>query len=83
MGSDRHFVLVDRIESPPEDAAPSALPALRDAIRRGERIEKVSGYVEGWSGRWPEVLSNPPARAPRLMVTEFSLASNSTSETQK
>jgi hypothetical protein len=82
-GTDRQFILVDTISSQPEDAKASAFASMCDAIARGDRIEKVTGYVEGWNGRWPEVLRNPPVRVPKLMVTEFSIASEGPSETQK
>lgn len=68
-GSEHGFVLVDDVKAKPAEARPSALDALEQAIARGQTAQRVSGYVEGWSGRWPDVLKRRPAEQPRLMVT--------------
>jgi hypothetical protein len=70
-GTDRQFILVDEIDAKPPDAKASAYAKLLEAIGRGEQVNRVTGYVDGWSGRWPAVLRKTPARTPRLMVTEF------------
>jgi len=71
---DRSFILVNDVNAKPEDAKASEFAALRQAVERGQQIESVTGYVEGWIGRWPSVLSKPPAERPRLMVTGFKAA---------
>lgn len=70
-GTDRQFVLVSDVDAKPEDAEESALPALREALARGETHLSITGYVEGWVGRWPDVLRKPPERRPRVMVIGF------------
>jgi hypothetical protein len=72
-GMDRQFVLVDDVRAKPQEARPSQFRALRDAAGRGQKIVSVTGYVEGWVGRWPTVLSMPPAKRPALMVTSFQI----------
>jgi hypothetical protein len=70
-GTDQQFVLVGNVQAKPDDAAAGALKALLQAVARGEKRLSVTGYVDGWVGRWPVVLSRPAARRPRLMVTSF------------
>ncbi len=72
---DRQFVLVDDVSAKPEGAK-SAMKDLRDTLDKGERIVSVTGYVDGWVGRWPNVLREPPAKRPRLMVTSFETEKN-------
>ena len=73
-GTDRRFVLVDDVAAKPEDSEPSALAALRESLAGGQSVVSVTGYVDGWSGRWPTVLARPPAQSPKLMVTGFETA---------
>ena len=75
-GTDRQFVLTDDVGAKPADAEKSALPELRKALADGQHKVSISGYVEGWSGRWPAVLSKPPEKRPKLMVTSFEMAPN-------
>lgn len=70
-GTDRQFVLVSDVDAKPKDPKDSALPALREALARGETHLSITGYVEGWVGRWPTVLREPAQRRPRVMVTGF------------
>ena len=73
-GAERRFDLVNNVDAKPRAAAkPSMLNALRSALTRGERVVSVTGYVDGWVGRWPTVLKQPAAKRPRLMVTSFQL----------
>ncbi len=73
-GSDRKFILVDDVKGKPADAKKSEFAEMLDAVRGGGKVVTVTGYVDGWSGRWPGVLSKPPAKTPRLMVTSFKIA---------
>jgi hypothetical protein len=70
-GTDQQFVLVGDVKAKPQDAKESALLALRQAVAGGEKRLFVTGYVDGWVGRWPGVLSRPAAKRPRLMVISF------------
>ena len=70
-GTDQQFVLSSDVQAKPEEAKESALKTLRQAVARGEKRLSVTGYIDGWVGRWPGVLSRPTARRPRLMVTRF------------
>ena len=70
-GTDQQFVLVGDVQAKPDDAKAGALKALRQAVARGEKKLSITGYVDGWVGRWPGVLSRPSAKRPRLMVTRF------------
>lgn len=73
-GADREFVLVGDVKAKPDKAKQSTLTELLDAVTRGDGAVEVTGYVEGWGGRWPTVLRTPPADRPRLMVTSFRTA---------
>ena len=70
-GTDQQFVLVGNVKAKPSDVKAGALKALLLAMARGENRLSVTGYVGGWVGRWPGVLSRPAANRPRLMVTSF------------
>ena len=70
-GTDRQFVLVNEVKAKPADAKKSMLAELREVLPDGQTTVSVSGYVDGWVGRWPDVLRQPPARRPQLMVTGF------------
>ena len=70
-GTSRQFVLVSDVEAKPDDPKESVLPELRQAVLRGDTNLSITGYVDGWVGRWPGVLEQSPARRPRLMVTGF------------
>ncbi len=73
-GTDQQFVLVGDVQAKPDEAKTSALKNLRQAVARGEMSLSVTGYVDGWVGRWPGVLSRPAAKRPRLMVTRYLVA---------
>ena len=74
VGDDKQqFELVDNVQAKPEDHKPSKLAELRQALRDWPAGVTITGYVEGWSGRWPTVLRQPPAKRPKLMVTNFEL----------
>lgn len=75
-GTDRQFVLVGDVEAKPKDPEERALPALREAVARGETHLNITGYVDGWVGRWPGLLREPPERRPRLMVIGFESVEN-------
>ena len=67
-GTNRQFVLVNDVEAKPTyDPKESALPALREALARGESSLRVTGYMDG-------ALEQPPEERPRLMVIGFESA---------
>ena len=70
-GTDRQFVLTDDVVAKPMEAEKSTFAELRKALDDGQRVASVTGYVEGWAGRWPGVLKNPPEKRSKLMVTSF------------
>jgi hypothetical protein len=59
-----------------ESSNAKVLQKLRDAQARGEKVVSITGRVEGWNGRFPDVLraigkaSGPPV----LSVTAFETA---------
>jgi hypothetical protein len=72
LDSDKQFVLVTDVKAKPREPSASAFKELQQAIARGETSLRVTGYVDGWVGRWPDVLRRSPAPRPKLMVTGFS-----------
>ena len=71
-GTDQEFVLAE------EPGAKGVLQKLRDAQARGTPIASVTGRVQGWKGRFPDVLKAmaPKATAGRpqtLLVTGFEI----------
>jgi hypothetical protein len=57
---DQHIVL--KVSGTPQEfvlregPAKAAWQRLRDALARGQKAASVTGRVEGWSGRFPDVL---------------------------
>jgi hypothetical protein len=70
--SNEQFVLK---EASSKDGAKSALQRLRAAAASGEKVMTVTGFVDGWSGRFPVVLQalakRPPEAPMVLVVTGF------------
>ena len=60
----------------PEADFKNAFDELQAALKRGDKVTSVSGRLEGWSGRWPEMLKKLPAKPRRILVTRFELAKN-------
>jgi hypothetical protein len=69
-GSDAHFVLGKHTE----DKHTAAFDELRAAVNRGEKVTSVSGRIEGWAGRWPDVLRKLPPKPRRILVSAFKTA---------
>ena len=67
------FVLAQNPEADFKDA----FNDLRAALARGDNITSVSGRLDGWTGRWPEMLKKLPAKPRRILVTRFDVAKNS------
>ncbi len=85
-GTGQLFVLTDDPKDEPKTGKKTAYERLREALNKGEKFGSVTGRVQGWSGRWPDVLrelSKEPAegekkpdqasskRPPLLVVTDF------------
>src|SRR5438552_18160705 len=80
QGSGQEFVLAEETSAGPKGGT-AALQRLRETLSRGEKVTTVTGRVEGWSGRFPVVLSaleqksaqkSAAKAAPaRLLVTDF------------
>lgn len=73
-GADRQFILVNDVAAKPDDAEPGVLESLRQAVAGGESKLSVTGYMDGWVGRWPNVLKQPMVEPPRMMVIDFQAA---------
>ncbi len=71
-GAEPEFVLAQN----PEAEFNAAFDDLKAALGRGEKVTKVSGRLDGWSGRWPEMLKKLPAKPRRLLVTRFEMTKN-------
>jgi hypothetical protein len=63
-GSDAEFVL----RSNPDDKQGDVFGQLRAAV--GQSV-KLTGRIDNYAGRWPDVMSKPPAKPRRILVTEF------------
>jgi hypothetical protein len=74
-GTTPEFVLKD---APSKGGVKSPLERLRAAVASGAKVVSVTGRVEGWSGRFPVVLSalarRPPGALGVLLVTDFETA---------
>jgi hypothetical protein len=70
-GTDRQFVLTADVAAKPAEPEKSTFAELKKSLADGQKVVSVTGYVEGWSGRWPGVLSKAPEKRPKLMVTSF------------
>jgi hypothetical protein len=74
-GTKQAFTLLQAGEIKPEPT--KTLANLRDALGQGQKVASVTGRVQGWSGRFPDVLAKyppgPVARdaRPGLTVTDF------------
>ena len=73
VDAEPEFVLVQN----PEADFKNAFNELRAALERGEKVTSVSGRLDGWSGRWPEMLKKLPAKPRRILVTRFEVPQNS------
>ncbi|MCH8043112.1 MAG: hypothetical protein IID44_05290 [Planctomycetes bacterium] len=65
-GSDSQFIL---IRSPDEKHA--ALLGKLQAEAGSDALVRVTGRIDKYAGRWPEVLRNRPTNPRRILVTSF------------
>jgi hypothetical protein len=77
-GTKQRFVLKEAAEFKNKGGTATPLVRLEMAVASGAKVIRVTGRVEGWSGRFPVVLSalaKRPADAPGvLFVTDFEIA---------
>lgn len=60
----------------PEADFKNVFDELKTALARGEKITSVSGRLDGWSGKWPEMLKKLPPKPRRILVTRFEVSKN-------
>jgi hypothetical protein len=70
-GTDLEFVLSETPEARPDKGGRTILQHLRGELARGHGDMEVTGYLDGWKGRFPEVLKNEVPRVPVLQVIDF------------
>ncbi len=87
-GTAQEFVLGEDPSAKPKNNGKTPFQKLQEALAKGNKVESVTGRVQGWSGRWPDVLralaaepakdAKPSDKAaakqpPLLIVTDFQL----------
>ncbi len=70
-GSEDHFLLGEEPEEKPAGGAKTAFQRMNDALTSGQEVVSVTGRVEGWHGRWPEVLAKLPPKPRKILVSSF------------
>jgi hypothetical protein len=63
-GTGQQFNLVDHAN------AKGVADKLREALARGDKVTSIIGRVQGWSGRFPDVL-RAQAKAPAIQTLEL------------
>jgi hypothetical protein len=66
VGSDAHFVLL-----PSHDDAQAALFEKLQAETGADVTLRVTGRIDKYMGRWPDVLSSRPTNPRRILVTAY------------
>jgi hypothetical protein len=67
-GSDQYFVLAEAADGTP-------FARLQEALKKGKKVVRVTGRVDGWKGNWTQFLKKLPDKPRRLLVAEFKTAS--------
>jgi hypothetical protein len=67
VGSDEYFLLGPS----PQGEHKAAFDRLRSAARTGDSVVRVTGRLDGWAGRWPDVLRQLPPSPRRILVIRF------------
>jgi hypothetical protein len=76
-GTGQEFTLADDPKAKPKEGTKSAYERLKEALAKGEKIARVTGHVQAWSGVWPKVLialdekektEKPSTKKPELLV---------------
>ncbi|MBC8289597.1 MAG: hypothetical protein H8E37_04695 [Planctomycetes bacterium] len=68
-GSKKTFVL-SASDLRPESKGRLAFQKVRDAVDSGETVN-LTGQIQGWRGKWPQMLSKRPASPRTILVTAF------------
>ncbi|MFM9963083.1 MAG: hypothetical protein ACKV2Q_17895 [Planctomycetaceae bacterium] len=58
----------------PEADFKNVFDELNAALERGDKVTSVTGRLDGWSGRWPEMLKKLPPKPRRILVTRIDVA---------
>ena len=69
-GSKKTFVLTEDSNAKAGSEQQTAFAKVRAAVDNGESVS-ITGQLEGWGGRWPQVLSQRPANPRRIFVAKF------------
>jgi hypothetical protein len=64
-------VRADTPEAKPDKGGRTLLQHLRGELAKGHGDMEVTGYLDGWNGRLPEVLKNQVPKVPVLQVIDF------------
>ena len=70
-GSLDRFVLAEDPERKPDDPNSQIFAELRKAVTAGTKSIRVTGRLDGWAGRWPDVLRRMPPKPSRIFVAGF------------
>jgi hypothetical protein len=70
-GTDLEFVLAEAPGAKPDKGGRTLLQHLRSELAKGPSDVQVTGYLDGWKGRFPEVLKKEVPKAPVLQVIDF------------
>jgi hypothetical protein len=69
--TDLEFVLAETPEAKPDKGGRTLLQHLHNELAKGPGDMEVTGYLDGWKGRFPEVLKNEVPKVPVLQVIDF------------
>jgi hypothetical protein len=72
-GADAYFELGEN----PDGEGRATFGQLKAALDRADRVVSVTGRLDGWAGRWPEVLRKLPPKPRRILVTGYDVAKGS------
>jgi hypothetical protein len=74
-GSEQYFVLAEMPDSNSKSDVKTPFERLREALKRGEKVVRVTGRLDGWKGNWTQFLKKLPGKPRRILVKEFQTAS--------
>ena len=70
-GTDLEFVLAETPEAKPDKEGRTLLQHLRSELAKSPGDVQVTGYLDGWKGRFPEMLKKEVPKVPVLQVIDF------------
>jgi hypothetical protein len=74
---DRVFTLLPYPKKDAKNGEEKRYDELVTAIKRGQRLFSISGRLDGWKGRWPGFLNQPPPSSDSIFVTDFKVMGES------